>query len=67
MNVESDWNDKVSSVKVTKGCTLKLFQNYDKDNLLITLSNDVDFLEAHNDQVSSLSCTCDQGKFQHVS
>ena len=66
MNIESDWNDKASSVKVTKGCTLKLYQNANKGNLLYNLSNDDEFLSEYNDRVTSLSCTCSKGKFQLI-
>ena len=51
-------NDQASSVKVKPGCTLKLFKDHDNVGLLYSLTADVPFLSAHNDQVSSLSCTC---------
>ena len=51
-------NDQASSVKVKPGCTLKLFKDHNNVGLLYSLTADVTFLSAHNDQVSSLSCTC---------
>ena len=51
-------NDQTSSVKVKPGCTLKLFKHHNDGVLLSSLTADLSFLGAHNDQVSSLSCTC---------
>ena len=57
-------NDQVSSVNVTKGCTLQLYQDFNKDGLLGTFTGEVDFSDdpAINNQASSASCNC-QGKF----
>ena len=54
-------NDQTSSVRVKPGCTLNLFKNHNNDELLDSLTADVSALGKHstyNDQVSSLSCTC---------
>ena len=51
-------NNVVSSVRVYPGCTLKLFNEHNNVGLLDSLTADVSFLSAYNDQVSSLSCTC---------
>ena len=51
-------NDQTSSVKVKSGCTLKLFKHHNDGVLLSSLTADLSFLGAYNDQVSSLSCTC---------
>ena len=51
-------NDQTSSVRVKPGCTLDLFRDYNNGVLLSSLTADVSFLSAYNDQVSSLSCTC---------
>ena len=51
-------NDQTSSVRVKPGCTLNLFRNYNNGELLGSLTADVSALSAYNDQVSSLSCTC---------
>ena len=60
-NLFSNWENSVSSVKITQGCTLKLFENYNEDVLLDTIIEDNTFLEEHNDKASSVSCSC-QGK-----
>merc|ERR1711970_837836 len=52
------WNDIVSSAKVHKGCTLKLFKDLGKKELLYTLEKDANISGRDNDKVSSLSCTC---------
>ena len=51
-------NNEASSVRVYPGCTLKLFNGHNNAELLDSLTADVSFLSAYNDQVSSLSCTC---------
>ena len=51
-------NNAVSSVRVHPGCTLKLFNEHNNVALLDSLTDDVGFLDAYNDQASSLSCTC---------
>ena len=51
-------NDEASSVRVNPGCTLKLYKDNNNVGLLYSLTADVLFLSAYNDQVSSLSCTC---------
>jgi hypothetical protein len=61
-NFPSNWNDKVSSVKITQGCILYLFEHLGKVGLLSSVTEDKTFLGEHNDKVSSVSCTC-QGKF----
>ena len=51
-------NNHASSARVKPGCTLKLFQDYNNVGLLDSLIADVSYLSAYNDQVSSISCTC---------
>ena len=51
-------NNQATSVRVKPGCTLKLFKDHKNVGLLYSLTADVLFLSAYNDQVSSLSCTC---------
>ena len=51
-------NNDISSVNVHPGCTLKLFNEHNNVELLYSLTADGSFLSAYNDQVSSLSCTC---------
>ena len=50
-------NDQASSVKVKPSCTLTLFQDNNNVGLVGSFTTDVSLL-SHNDQVSSLSCTC---------
>ena len=58
LNLPGNENNEVSSVRVHPGCTLKLFNEHKNVELLDSLTTDVWFLEDYNDQVSSLSCTC---------
>ena len=51
-------NNDISSFRVNAGCTLRLFDYYKNIWLLGTWTNDVSSLQANNDKVSSLSCTC---------
>ena len=57
-----NWNDKVSSVKVSDGCTLDLFKHYKKSVLLDTVVKNGNLFKGYNDKVSSVTCTC-QSKF----
>ena len=61
LNLRGIENNHASSTRVRPGCTLKLFEDYNNVGLLDTLTKDVSFLSAdkpYNDQVSSLSCSC---------
>ena len=61
-------NNHASSARVRPGCTLKLFQDFNNVGLLDSLTSDFSFQRAdkpYNDQVSSLSCSC-QGMRQNV-
>ena len=58
-------NDQASSVRVRPSCTLKLFEDHDNVGLLHSITADVSLL-SYNDQVSSLSCTC-QGMRENMS
>ena len=58
-------NDQASSVRVRPSCTLKIFNYHDNVGLLQSITADVDLLY-YNDQVSSLSCTC-QGMRENIS
>ena len=51
-------NDQTSSARVKPGCTLNLFRDYENIVQLYSLTADNSFLSAYDDQVSSLSCTC---------
>ena len=61
LDLTGNENNEASSVRVYPGCTLKLFNEHNNVGLLDSLTADVDFLSTYNDQVSSLSCTC-QGR-----
>ena len=69
IDVTKEENDKTSSVRVRPGCTLKLFKDYTHNSikLLGSLTKDVGFLTAYNDEVSSFSCTCQQGMIKYIS
>ena len=58
LDLTGNENNEASSVRVYPGCTLKLFNEHNNVGLLDSLTADVDFLSTYNDQVSSLSCTC---------
>ena len=58
LNLTGNENKEVSSVRVHPGCTLNLFDEHNNVGLLYDLTVDVSFLAGYNDQVSSLSCTC---------
>ena len=56
-------NDKVSSVKVTPGCTLKAYRHINLESLLFTATSDMNYVgHQNNDHMTSFSCTC--GKFR---
>ena len=56
-NLPNQWNNQASSVKVTPGYTLELYDNPDRGGqLLNTLTDDNPHLDP-NDKASSLSCT----------
>ena len=58
LDLTGNENNHASSVRVKPGCHLKLFGDHNNVGLLYSLTADVSFLSAYNDQVSSLSCTC---------
>ena len=58
LDLTGNENNEASSVRIHPGYTLKLFKEHNNVGLLDSLTADVWFLSAYNDQVSSLSCTC---------
>ena len=55
--------NELTSARVRQGCTLNLFKNSNNNwflGSLISITSDVRYhpWHGHNDQVSSLSCTC---------
>ena len=58
LDLTGNENNEVSSVRVHPNCNLKLFSEHNNVGLLDSLTTDVSILRPHNDQVSSLSCTC---------
>ena len=58
LDLTGNENNHASSVRVKPGCHLKLFDDHNNVGLLYSLTADVSFLSAYNDQVSSLLCTC---------
>ena len=57
LDLTGNENDQASSVRVRKSCTLTLFEHHNNVGLLDSLSADFSSL-SYNDQVSSVSCTC---------
>jgi hypothetical protein len=55
------FEDKLTSVRVRPGCTLDLFDHWNNDGLLGSLTSNVSLVN-YNDKVSSLSCTCTEDK-----
>ena len=58
LDLTGNENNEVSSVRVHPGCTLYLFDEHNNVGYLDSLTADVSFLAAYNDQVSSLICAC---------
>ena len=58
LDLQNGHNNRVSSVKVKPGCTLKLYKGHSNTGLLGTWTSDDTFLDGSNDQASSLSCDC---------
>ena len=65
LDLTGNLNDQISSVKVRPSCTLTLFEDNNNVGLLGSLTADVSLLN-YNDQVSSVSCTC-QGTREKIS
>ena len=57
LNLEGNEDDQLTSVIVRPHCTLDLFDNWNNDGLLGSLTSNVSLVN-YNDKVSSLSCTC---------
>ena len=57
LDLTGNENDQASSVRVRPSCTLTLFEDHNNVGLLDSLTADVSLL-SYNDQVSSVSCTC---------
>ena len=68
LNLPSDENNKISSIRVRHGCTIKLFNHHNYIELLDSLTIDKTSLvtSGHNDKVSSFSCAC-QGMMEKLS
>ena len=62
LNFAHDWIHVVSSVRITQGCTLELYEGHNRIGLLDTITEDVWLLDDTNDMARSVSCTC-EGKF----
>ena len=61
LDLNGNENNQATSVRVKPGCTLTLFKDHNNIGLINSLTSDVSFL-SHNDQVSSVSCTCDKSR-----
>ena len=66
LNLPSAENNKISSIRVRHGCTIKLFNHHNYVELLDSLKNDKSDLKTYNDKVSSFSCAC-QGMMEKLS
>ncbi len=59
---KADWNDQVSSVKVSPGCTLTMWEDVNKGGAHFTARHDHEYLgDNWNDRVSEAECTCPGG------
>ena len=65
LDLTGNENNQASSVRVRPSCTLSLFEDHDNVGLLDSLTADVSLL-SYDDQVSSVSCTC-QGMRENMS
>ena len=65
LNLPSAENNKISSIRVRHGCTIKLFNHHNYVELLDSLKNDKSDLKTYNDKVSSISCAC-QGMMEKL-
>ena len=65
LDLTGNENNQASSVRVRPSCTLTLFEDHDNVGLLDSLTADVSLL-SYDDQVSSVSCTC-QGMRENMS
>ena len=57
LNLDGNEDDQLTSVRIRPGCTLDLFDNWNNDGFLGSLTSNVSLVN-YNDKVSSLSCTC---------
>ena len=60
LNLDGNEDDQLTSVRIRPGCTLDLFDNWNNDGFLGSLTSNVSLVN-YNDKVSSLSCTCTEG------
>ena len=54
-----DRNDQVSSIRVKQGCTLTAYRDMGYKGMILSLSEDLKWLEKENDKISSYRCICD--------
>lgn len=54
------WNDRVSSIFVSRGCTLVAYQDTRMRGRSIEVRRRVRSLGGWNDQISSAECVCEQ-------
>ena len=66
LDLPSAENNKISSIRVKHGCTIKIFNDHNYVELLDSLKNDKSVLKTYNDKVSSFSCAC-QGMMEKLS
>ncbi len=57
-------NNSASSIKVQQGCTLKVFDDYNKEDLLKTIKKDTEWLSDINDKISSFIFHCNGRYFK---
>ena len=60
-------NNSASSIKVQRGCTLKVFDDYNKEGLSKTIKTDTEWLSDINDKISSFMCHCNGMYHPHKS
>ena len=54
-----DRNNQVSSIRVKQGCTLTAYRDMGYKGMILSLSEDLKWLEKENDNISSYRCICD--------
>ena len=54
-----DWNDRISSYKVSANCTLYMWQHVDGQGWKLTRTGQMDYIgDRRNDEVSEAFCSC---------
>jgi hypothetical protein len=54
-----DWNDRISSYKMSANCTLFMWEHVDRKGWMLTRTGQLDYIgDKRNDKVSEAKCSC---------